>query len=59
MRLALRELLAVVGAAPGVGPGLPYADHVQGVVELAVAGHRESLWRTTCPLEASSGAVPE
>jgi hypothetical protein len=32
---------------------------VQGVVELAVAGQRESLWRTASPLEASTGAVPE
>jgi len=31
---------------------------MKGVVELAIAGQRESLWRTTSPLEASSGAVP-
>src|SRR5215203_5871186 len=55
---ALHHLLAVVGSAPGVRPGLAYCDHVQGVVELAVAGQRESLWRTTSPLEASTGAVP-
>jgi hypothetical protein len=58
-RFALRDLLAVVGSTPIVRPGLADGDHVQGVVELAVAGQRESLWRTTSPLEASTGAVPE
>jgi hypothetical protein len=57
--LALRHLLAVVGPAPSVRSGLTGGDHVQGVVEPAIAGQRESLWRTTSPLEASTGAVPE
>src|SRR5215218_5878582 len=38
--LALSELLAVVSPASGVGPCLAYGDHVQGVVEVSVAGHR-------------------
>jgi hypothetical protein len=58
-RLPLRELLAVVGLAPSVRPGLADGYHVQGVIELAVSGQRESLWRTTSPLEVSTGAVPE
>src|SRR5215208_7610622 len=41
--LALRDLLAVVGPAPSVRPGLAYGDHVQGVVEPAVAGQREPV----------------
>src|ERR687897_1834785 len=41
--LALRDLLAVVGPAPGVRPGLAYRHHVQGVVEVAVAGQREPM----------------
>jgi hypothetical protein len=57
--LALRDLLAVVDSAPGVRPGLAYRHHVQGVVEVSVFKANESLWRTACPLEASSGAVPE
>src|SRR5215213_7013060 len=40
---ALRDLLAVVGPAPSVRPGLAYGDHVQGVVEPAVAGQREPV----------------
>ena len=39
---ALPDLLAVVGAS-SVRPGLAYCDHVQGVVELAVAGQREPM----------------
>src|SRR5829696_4652672 len=42
-RLALCDLLAVVGASPGVGPGLAGGDHVQGVVEVSVAGQRELM----------------
>src|SRR5215207_11391282 len=41
--LALRYLLAVVGPAPSVRPGLAGGDHVQSVVELAVAGQREPV----------------
>src|SRR5215217_5384120 len=41
---ALRYLLAVVGASR-VGPSLTYCDHVQSVVELAVAGQREPMTR--------------
>src|SRR5215211_1814738 len=40
---ALSYLLAVVDPAPSVGPGLAYGDHVQGVVELAVAEQREPV----------------
>src|SRR5215207_3192992 len=42
-RFALRDLLAVVGPAPSVRPGLADGDHVQGVVELAVPGQREPV----------------
>jgi hypothetical protein len=56
---ALRDLLAVIDPSSSVRPSLADGDHVQGVVELAVAGQRESLWRTASPLEASTGAVPE
>src|SRR5215213_8734037 len=42
-RFALRDLLAVVGAAPNVRPGLRGGDHVQGVVEVSVAGQREPM----------------
>src|SRR5215218_5125237 len=42
-RFALRELLAVVGSAPSVRPGLAYGDHVQGVVEPAIPGQREPV----------------
>jgi hypothetical protein len=56
---ALSDLPAVVGSAPSVRPSLAYRHHVQGVVEVSVAGQRESLWRTTSPLDASTGAVPE
>ncbi len=59
MGLALRGLLPVVNAAPSVRPGLAYRDHVQGVVESLRLPASESLWRTTFPLEASAGAVPE
>src|SRR5215208_8541603 len=41
--LALRQLLAVVGAASSVRPGLAYGDHVQGVVEVAVSSQREPV----------------
>src|ERR671912_132642 len=41
--LALRDLLAVVGSAPSVRPGLAYGDHVQGVVEPAIPGQREPV----------------
>src|SRR5215204_6061830 len=40
---ALHDLLTVVGAAPSIRPGLTGGDHVQGVVELAVAGQREPM----------------
>src|SRR5829696_131993 len=40
---ALSDLLAVVDPAPSVGPALAYRDHVQGVVELAVAEQREPV----------------
>src|SRR5215211_2015712 len=40
---ALRDLLAVVGSASGVRPGLASGDHVQGVIELAVASQREPV----------------
>jgi hypothetical protein len=56
---ALHDLLAAVGSAPSVRSGLADGAHVQSVFELAVAGQSESLWRTTSPLEASTGAVPE
>src|SRR5215211_6135531 len=42
-RFALIYLLAVVGTAPSVRPGLAYRDHVQSVVELAVAGQRKPV----------------
>ena len=59
-RLALIYLLlAVVGPTPSVRSGLTYRDHVQGVVESLRLPAIESLWRTTSPLEVSSGAVPE
>src|ERR687898_474064 len=51
----LRHLLAVVPSARSIRPGLAGGDHVQSVVELAVAGQRESLWRTNSPLETSPG----
>jgi hypothetical protein len=57
-RFALRDLLAVVGFAPSVRPGLADGNHVQGVLSLRFPAS-ESLWRTTSPLEASTGAVPE
>jgi hypothetical protein len=41
--LALRDLLAVVGATPSIRPGLAYRDHMKGVVELAIAGQREPV----------------
>src|SRR3954451_23727876 len=41
--LALSDLLAVVGATPGIRPGLAGGDHVHCVVELAVAGQREPV----------------
>src|SRR5215207_599414 len=41
--LALRDLLAVVLSAPNVRPSLAYCDHVQGVVELTIAGQREPV----------------
>src|SRR5215207_1493024 len=41
--LALPDLLAVVGSAPGIRPGLTYRHHVQGVVEVSVAGQREPV----------------
>src|SRR5215212_7201398 len=40
---ALRYLLAVVSPAANVRPGLAYRHHVQGVVELTVAGQREPV----------------
>src|SRR5215212_6013759 len=40
---AFRDLLAVVGTTRCVLPGLAYADHVQGVVELAVPAQREPV----------------
>src|SRR5215218_2334149 len=42
-RLALRDLLAVVDSTPNVRPGLAHRDHVQGVVEVAVPGQRQSV----------------
>src|SRR5215213_7989772 len=42
-RFTLRDLLAVVGRAPNVGPGLAGGDHMQGIVELAVASQREPV----------------
>src|SRR5215208_3462471 len=42
-RFALRYLLAVVTPASSVRPGLAGGDHMQGVVELAVAGQREPV----------------
>src|SRR5215207_7003246 len=41
--LALRHLLAVVGCASSVRPGLAYRHHVQSIVELSVAGQREPV----------------
>jgi hypothetical protein len=61
-RLALPDLLAVVTPAPSVRPGLAYCDHVHRALSLlrcGLAASEESLWRTTSPLEASTGAVPE
>src|SRR5215204_6692381 len=40
---ALRDLLAVIDPSSSVRPSLAYGDHVQGVVELAVAGQREPV----------------
>src|SRR5215217_1937360 len=40
---ALCDLLAVVGPAPNVRPGLADGDHVQGVIEPAVSGQREPV----------------
>src|SRR5215207_5509985 len=42
-RLALRELLAVVGPAPNIRPGLAYRHHVQGRIEVSVASQREPV----------------
>jgi hypothetical protein len=55
---AFRDLLAVVGAAPSIRPGLRGGDHVQGVALSLRLPTSESLWRTTSPLDASTGAVP-
>src|SRR5215208_4439235 len=41
--LTLRYLLAVVGAASNLRPRLAGSDHVQGIVELAVARQREPV----------------
>src|SRR5215207_4424882 len=41
--LALRDLLAVIDPSSSVRPSLAYGDHVQGAVELAVAGQREPV----------------
>src|SRR5215210_2664455 len=41
--LALIYLLAVVSPASSVGPCLAGSDHVQSVVEVSVAGHREPV----------------
>src|ERR687890_119778 len=41
--LALSDLLAVVGSAPSIRPGLAYRHHVQGVVEVSVAGQRKPV----------------
>jgi hypothetical protein len=53
---ALRQLLAVVGSARSVRPVLACGDHVQGVALRCRFPPSESLWRTTFPLEASTGA---
>jgi hypothetical protein len=59
-RLALGDLLAVVGLSLNIRPSLAHRDHVQGIVKVSVASHREPvLPYTTSPLEASTGAVPE
>src|SRR5512132_4293211 len=42
-RFTLRDLLAVVGSPLIVRPGLAGGDHMQGVVELAVASQREPV----------------
>jgi hypothetical protein len=57
--LALIYLLAVILSAPSVRPGLAYGHRVKRVVEVSVFKAIETLWRTTSPLEASTGAVPE
>src|SRR5215208_5015723 len=56
---ALRHLLAVVSPAANVRPGLAYRDHVQGALLSLRLPASESLWSTTSPLEASTGAVPQ
>ena len=42
-RFALPDLLAVIDSASSVRPSLAGGDHVQGVVELAVACQREPV----------------
>src|SRR4051812_25624334 len=42
-RFTLIYLLAVVGSPLILRPGLAGGDHMQGIVELAVAGHREPV----------------
>src|SRR5215216_4721798 len=42
-RFTFPDLLAVVGSPLIVRPGLAGGDHMQGVVELAVAGQREPV----------------
>ena len=49
----------VVSPAPNIRSGLADGNHVQGVTLSLRFLASESLWRTTSPLEASSGAVPE
>jgi hypothetical protein len=57
-RFALRDLLAVIDSASSVRPGLAGGDHVQSALLSLRLPANESLWRTTSPLDASSGAVP-
>jgi hypothetical protein len=60
MGFALRELLAVVGSAPSVRPGLADGDLMcMTLLRWRLPASEESLWRTTSLLEASTGAVPE
>ncbi len=54
--VALGLLASVVGASRGVVADLGDGDHVDGVVELAVAAWVEPV-PITGPLEASMGAV--
>jgi hypothetical protein len=50
---------ALTDPTPSIRSGLTGGDHVQGALLSLRLPASESLWRTTSPLEASTGAVPE